>query len=720
MKTNKRAFSSTQPKAKLYNTKIVPNLMLSHKKNQKSCFDRIKSLANRKLIPQKVLENIIYTRFKLSHFKDDNYYYKKISTEIICNESSHVVAEFKDYLIYGDYSEFLQDYYEIDESKESLLKLFEYYESCSVIFPNYIVLPESKYIYKNIQRKQRVIDNQQELEQIEEDKKNGKIKEDSLEEDNVFNTRTIDSILNITTTSDIRILMGMTDNKKKNKEIDNDNSIGSLNNLIKEITEAEKESTEKEKKIISINLKGKNINQNKPKGESRNIKQLIQDTLPKELTNSKQNIFGKSNQVNKNYFHSENIVTTGNRIHSSSNSEFSKSFFPKEKKQEKSLSKSKFKYINNSIIKKSFIEMLLFNHGSNDYAVKSFREFNKQGNKNQQSNISNSKYSRNDQRGGLSTISVYKGDAMKNINTINSSEVIRNIINKKMLLTSKQNPPQKIDSYGFRVSKPLTARDKSIKNKKETPNTNTINANTNINNSKGNSINKKIKSGSISHKKTFTNSSSGGTATASINNNQGDKNEEKKLSPNKNLNQNKILSPSVYKKVNFISVIPKNPQKIKIQNVNDNKQGKMNYSSRNSNKGFITSKTQRMSKKSSQKIFSEHMANTLSPKPTQNKKIPSTAHFTSKSTLGNFKVQYTTKAENNGTINNHNILNNNYINVNINLNQNTPISVNHLNNKDPFKMKGIKIKGFDKILNNKNKGQFQRYNTERTNTQKYG
>ena len=83
--------------------------------------------------------------------------------EIICNDNTHIVAEFKDYLIKGDYSEFIQKYYLIEESIDCLPKIFEYYDSCSVIFPNYVILPESKYIYKNIQRKQRVIDQQQEI-----------------------------------------------------------------------------------------------------------------------------------------------------------------------------------------------------------------------------------------------------------------------------------------------------------------------------------------------------------------------------------------------------------------------------------------------------------------------------------------------------------------------------------------------------------------------------
>ena len=118
------------------------------------------------------LEKLAYKNFKKTYSNDKDFYNVKVINEIICNESSHIVAIFKDYLINGDYSEFLQRYYKLYESYNTLPKIFEYYDSCSVIFPNYVTLPESKYIYKNIQRKQRVIDNQQELEEKQEQLKN--------------------------------------------------------------------------------------------------------------------------------------------------------------------------------------------------------------------------------------------------------------------------------------------------------------------------------------------------------------------------------------------------------------------------------------------------------------------------------------------------------------------------------------------------------------------
>lgn len=39
--------------------------------------------------------------------------------------------------------------------------MFEFYEKYSKVFPNYVILPENKYLFKNIEKKQRIIDEKQ-------------------------------------------------------------------------------------------------------------------------------------------------------------------------------------------------------------------------------------------------------------------------------------------------------------------------------------------------------------------------------------------------------------------------------------------------------------------------------------------------------------------------------------------------------------------------------
>lgn len=69
------------------------------------------------------------------------------------NENRHIVSVFKDYLIFDDFSEYLKRYYRRDEVKDRLPKVFEFYDKYSKVFPNYVVIPENKYMFKNIERK---------------------------------------------------------------------------------------------------------------------------------------------------------------------------------------------------------------------------------------------------------------------------------------------------------------------------------------------------------------------------------------------------------------------------------------------------------------------------------------------------------------------------------------------------------------------------------------
>ena len=164
-------------------------------------------VGNHPLLSMRTIRNLTNLHFINKYIKNETYYNSIIIEHIIHNEPGHIVAEFKDFLILGDINEFLQNYYKIKESKYILPKIFEYYINCSVIFPNYVVLPESQYIYKNIQKKQKVIDVQQEQEDKEENIKKGLIKQEKKED--IFTTQILDSILNQTDTSGIKQFFGV-------------------------------------------------------------------------------------------------------------------------------------------------------------------------------------------------------------------------------------------------------------------------------------------------------------------------------------------------------------------------------------------------------------------------------------------------------------------------------------------------------------------------------
>ena len=153
-----------------------------------------------------------------------SYHDVKIINDILYNEKTHYVEQFKEYLIYEDYNEFLKRYYKTSDLNIKLPKILIFYEKYSKIYANYTVIPESKYMYKNIKRKQKMIDQMQNNgnneSEYEED-------EDSNEEmsNTVFSSKVMNSIYRKTLTT-------------LNKS-DNGNSEQSINDFLNKINDIE-------------------------------------------------------------------------------------------------------------------------------------------------------------------------------------------------------------------------------------------------------------------------------------------------------------------------------------------------------------------------------------------------------------------------------------------------------------------------------------------------
>ena len=190
----------------------------------------------------KYLEKYIHKYFINFYKNTKNDYNIRMIDDILNNESTHLVAEFKDYLIMGDITEFLQKSYNIQECRKFLPKIYEYYNSCSVIFPNYVTLHESKYIYKSIRKKQKVIDNQQEQEEKQEKIKKGDIKLDNNEQ--FFSSKTFNSILDQTNTSNVKLFFGIND---INNNIDANET---PNNIVEKLEKAEKDAIQKKMNLV--------------------------------------------------------------------------------------------------------------------------------------------------------------------------------------------------------------------------------------------------------------------------------------------------------------------------------------------------------------------------------------------------------------------------------------------------------------------------------------
>ena len=86
----------------------------------------------------------------------------QLLNDIVFNEKSSLTATFKENLIFDDKTEFMKRYYASDEITTRLCNYFKHYSECSMVFPNYTKLDSSRFIYKNIQRKQKILDLQQE------------------------------------------------------------------------------------------------------------------------------------------------------------------------------------------------------------------------------------------------------------------------------------------------------------------------------------------------------------------------------------------------------------------------------------------------------------------------------------------------------------------------------------------------------------------------------
>lgn len=125
------------------------------------------------------------------------YYDVKIVNDVIYNEPTHIVSVFKDFLIYDDVSEFLKRFYSSNESKTRLPKVQEFYDKYSKVFPNYVTIPENKYMFKNIERKQRIIDDKQRyaIDKTEKAKKNKLKGLNQSDANRLFTTKFIDSVL---------------------------------------------------------------------------------------------------------------------------------------------------------------------------------------------------------------------------------------------------------------------------------------------------------------------------------------------------------------------------------------------------------------------------------------------------------------------------------------------------------------------------------------------
>jgi len=133
--------------------------------NTKDRFSNVTLKSDSKASPNQ-LELLMQEHLSKRHATNKDYYNVKIVNDLIYNENTHVVSVFKDFLIMDDINEFLKRVYAKEETKTRVPKLCSFYEMYSQVFPNYVCLPESKYMFKNIQRKRKLIDDQYQHQEV--------------------------------------------------------------------------------------------------------------------------------------------------------------------------------------------------------------------------------------------------------------------------------------------------------------------------------------------------------------------------------------------------------------------------------------------------------------------------------------------------------------------------------------------------------------------------
>ena len=220
----------------------------------------------------------------------NNFYSFKKINEILYNIPSHFSAYYKELIVDCDENEFITQFYKRQNIKQILPKLLDFYNSFSVIFPNYMTIPEGVILNDNIIEKQKMIDKLQRMKEIEENNKNIKNKEDSI-----FSSSVLKSIF---TDNDLKDIMSIDDDK-----IANENIVNTINCIKKyEYNIIPVHSTTKKSKK-NFGLRFSFVDYNLKKNKSKNLSTSKNSSKQKNRNNSytirSQNILKKSFFKNK-------------------------------------------------------------------------------------------------------------------------------------------------------------------------------------------------------------------------------------------------------------------------------------------------------------------------------------------------------------------------------------------------------------------------------------
>ena len=435
-----------------------------------------------------VLRQISYTKL-FKKYSSGDYSFNKISiNNLVFNENCLVVARFKDFLIYDDTTEFLRRFYPCKDRVSRLDKILTFYEKYSKIFPNYLVLKENKYLYRNIRKKQKMIDAFNEIKREEKEnrkKLKNKEKEKGKNDLNELFTKKVKNEIKVYGNNiSFKKYKNSFDSDKNNDDtlLINQNSISLYYKQFKD------ENENKNKEEINVD----SFITNQTNGSISNIVNILNDN--KIYTKDLPNIF-----VEKNY---------------------------KNNKKNKIIKKGKEKNKNNKKVQR--------NKEANHNSLKSIinNKENKEENENQSSkHIKNNSQIKAKNKNTLNTLNKY---AVTSSNVTNSSSIIsKKIKNQQTSSSANKNSKEKNENKNINLENNKDDNNNDIKNIKNIVITKSNNINSNKNIYQNTSPSPNL--ANLGLKKNFYKTNNNFKKT-SLNNNYNNNNKENIL---KNKNDNK-------------------------------------------------------------------------------------------------------------------------------------------------------------------------------------
>ena len=560
----------------------------------------------------------------------ENSYTLVCINNLIYTENCHIVARFKDFLYYDDDTEFLNKFFPKKEQKKILNKVFNFYSKYCKVFPNYMILPENEFLYRNLRKKQKLIDQFNEIKKEEEEnRKHLKLKKNKDNENNyiIFGKKEQDSIEKYSPSfSQSNIIMTDYLNFNSNNDKSRTKILNDINNS---------------KNSITISL---NYNNNFD----------INDMNSSELT-----LISITNLIKKNPSKTEK--NSGNK-----NSKDKLSFTPQKNKakiEKFNINEEKITTNLNEDFKKKYISYY------QNKKIGGQSNFNS-SNKNTNSNINNYNYSTNVSK----TNNKKKEFVTLKKNIINNNIIyVNNNTNNNILISSITKTGKKKDSKNIKSAitkkKLFSATEKAIshkrpiynyQNKKTEKNSISINNNININKQKKNI--KDMSSITLKHSisphdtkinsikiKIIDNLSKIQEVKKNINfkspshnvSNSNNISYVTKINKNKKLNENEKINSNLDKKIlKNNATIKKITTKEKIKNYkNILRNDKTNHFSYDINKNHIIVNKNTFNNYTEKIFINKNTANDITRKTEQNNKYisPSNKNYTT-SNINNIKT----------------------------------------------------------------------------------